>query len=145
MDLPDPRIKLGSPALQGDSLLAQLSGKPNDFPLFSTKVLLVEMRNWLQRSVLPGKRLFYSKSWMTGSKRKLISNHTILSIYLFQNFNFRICCPYILPIFMVEFFWQRLFLLLPYHITFLSGQWILFNSLELHLSSQDCSLSLQTS
>ena len=73
MDLPDPRIELGSPALQGDSLPTELSGKPNDFPLFSTKVLLVEMRNWLQRSVLPGKRLFYSKSWMTGSKRKLIS------------------------------------------------------------------------
>ena len=66
--------------------------KPNDFPWFSTTVLLVEMRNWLQRSVLPGKGLFYSESWMTGSKRKLISNHMILSIYLFQNFNFRICC-----------------------------------------------------
>ena len=28
MDLPDPRVKPGSPALQGDSLPAELSGKP---------------------------------------------------------------------------------------------------------------------
>ena len=29
MDLPDPGIELGSPALQTDSLPAELSGKPN--------------------------------------------------------------------------------------------------------------------
>ena len=29
MDLPDPGIKLGSPALQVDSLPTELSGKPN--------------------------------------------------------------------------------------------------------------------
>ena len=28
MDLPDPGIKLGSPALQADSLPTELSGKP---------------------------------------------------------------------------------------------------------------------
>ena len=30
MDLPDPGIELGSPALQADSLPAELPGKPDD-------------------------------------------------------------------------------------------------------------------
>ena len=35
MDLPDPGIKLGSPALQADSLLAELQGKPNCLVILS--------------------------------------------------------------------------------------------------------------
>ena len=31
MDLPDPEIKPGSPALQADSLPTELSGKPIDY------------------------------------------------------------------------------------------------------------------
>ena len=33
-DLPDPGIELGSPALQADSLLTELSGKPHYYMVF---------------------------------------------------------------------------------------------------------------
>ena len=36
-DLPNPGIEPGSPALQADSLLTELSGKPNDFHYLEAK------------------------------------------------------------------------------------------------------------
>ena len=52
-DLPDPGIELGSPALQVDSLPAELLGKPPDFVLVRKKVR---------------KHRFYLKSFIAGPR-----------------------------------------------------------------------------
>ena len=49
-DLPDPGIKLGSPALQVDSLPTELSGKPIDLPKHFTNGARWEVRRRLKKS-----------------------------------------------------------------------------------------------
>ena len=61
MDLPDPQIEPGSPALQVDSLPTEVSGKPQDMHLWSIKFMTKEAR------IYTGERIGYSLQYSWAS------------------------------------------------------------------------------
>ena len=80
VDLPDPGIKPGSPALQADSLPAEPQGKPKNTGLGNLSLLqgifLTQELNW---GVLHCRRIFYQLSYQ-GSPLKSIE---FVSVFCF--------------------------------------------------------------
>ena len=78
-DLPDPRIELGSPALQADSLQAELPGKPKLF-LYKTFCKFHLFQNPPQLSF----HIFYFWTCL------ILLSVSLCSYYLFASFCFRL-------------------------------------------------------